>query len=282
MRKTRIGLASVFAFSSAAAMSFCQAIFLKAPASSLRSDSFLNSSNFLLSSSCAKAAHPSAAIISIVLMTGTYRPGERAVSGIVGYNLAVRLFLDIETLPVAPEMRDAWRSTLKDPEEDEEEAYARTSLSGDFGRLLCIGYWREPGMDAPDCLTGDEPSMLKRFWEMARGTRLYVGHNVLDFDLPFLVKRSIVHRVHALPISFARYRRDPVFDTMREWGAWGRNHASLDTLAKALGLRSSKGAIDGSKVAELHEAGRDAEIVAYCKDDVRLVREVYQRMTFEA
>ena len=57
---------------------------------------------------------------------------------------------------------------------------------------------------------------------------------------------------------------------------------AIPKLAKVLGLRSSKESMDGSKVAAYHEAGRDAEIAAYCKEDVRLTRDVHRRMTFQA
>lgn len=196
-----------------------------------------------------------------------------------------RLFLDIETLPAPPELHELVLATLKtspDDEEERREAIADTSLRGEFGRILCIGYWKEAGMERPDVLTGEEPDMLRRFWQIAQGVSLYVGHNILDFDLAFIFKRSVIHGVKTLPINFARYRTDPVYDTMRVWSQWQtREKIGLDTLAKVLGLRSSKKDLDGSKVAAWHEAGRDAEIYEYCKDDVRLARDVYRRMTFE-
>ena len=197
----------------------------------------------------------------------------------------MRLFLDIETLPAPESLHDLYLSTLKEaPEDDEErkEALSETSFRAEFGRILCIGYQKEPGMKAPDVLTGDEAPMLRKFWEIAKGVTLYVGHNILDFDLPFLIKRSIINRVRPLEISLARFRRQPVYDTMHEWNLWNeRDKPRRDTLAKILGLETSKKGIDGSKVAEYHAAGRDAEIFAYCKDDVRLVREIHRRMTFE-
>ncbi|MBI2933043.1 MAG: ribonuclease H-like domain-containing protein [Planctomycetes bacterium] len=197
----------------------------------------------------------------------------------------MRLYLDIETLPVPPERVDVFLSTVKPPcasEEERREAIAQTSLHAEFGRILCIGIWREPGMDGPEILAGPEADMLRRFWQQARGVRQYVGHNILSFDLPFLIKRSIVHGIPPLPISLARYRSDQVYDTMEMWNFWSsRERISLDTLAKVLGLKSSKGEINGGCVAKVHAAGRDAEIYAYCMQDVRLTREIYKRMTFE-
>jgi hypothetical protein len=46
----------------------------------------------------------------------------------------------------------------------------------------------------------------------------------------------------------------------------------------AFGL-PGKGGVDGSMVAGMVRAGRIDEVAAYCADDVRRVRAIYQRMT---
>lgn len=71
----------------------------------------------------------------------------------------------------------------------------------------------------------DEARTLRAFWKLLRGFNpkrdLVVGHNLFDFDLPFLYKRSIVQRVRpSVELSFARYRSQPIFDTMHEWNKW--------------------------------------------------------------
>ena len=84
-------------------------------------------------------------------------------------------------------------------------------------------------------------------------------------------------------LSFARYRSRPIYDTMCEWNQWSfKGRVSLDRLAKALGLESSKGqGIDGSRVYDYFCAGCHEEIAAYCMRDVELVRAIYRRMNFE-
>ena len=48
-----------------------------------------------------------------------------------------------------------------------------------------------------------------------------VGHNIYDFDLKFILKRSVVHGVRpTVDLSFARYRNQPIFDTMYGWEWW--------------------------------------------------------------
>jgi len=47
---------------------------------------------------------------------------------------------------------------------------------------------------------------------------LIVGHNNMDFDLPFLYKRSMMLGVvPSVRLSFACYRSQPICDTLREW-----------------------------------------------------------------
>ena len=191
------------------------------------------------------------------------------------------LFFDIETIPTpaaiaANGLDDAQRQL------DEQEIVKKLSLSALTARVLCLAYAVEPPRDAAiEVLSGDEAEILKRFWQLAAETNLFVGHNLLDFDLRFLYQRSIIHQIRpSRDIPFARYRNAPVFDTMHEWSRWGREHVKLDNLAQALQLASPKADCDGSKVFEFYRAGRQAEICAYCKGDVETVRQVYRHMTF--
>jgi hypothetical protein len=129
--------------------------------------------------------------------------------------------------------------------------------------------------------------MLQEFWDRMRGFRpsvdRIVGHNIFDFDMKFILKRSIIHAVRpTVDLSFARYRNQPIFDTMWEWERWSYgSRTSLDRLAGALGLASSKAnGVDGSTVYALFMKGHHRAIRDYCADDVALTRAIYRRMTF--
>lgn len=130
----------------------------------------------------------------------------------------------------------------------------------------------------------DEAQCLHRIWNhyapFNPATDLLIGHNVLNFDLPFLIKRSIIHKIKpSIHPSFARYRAQPIFDTMQIWQRWN-GAISLDTLAQTLGLESSKQGINGSQVYDFYRAGRHREIADYCARDVLVTREIYRRLTF--
>src|SRR5712692_1977015 len=108
-----------------------------------------------------------------------------------------------------------------------------------------------------------------------------VGHNVIGFDLPFIFQRGLVHCIPTPPfVNLGEYHVRGVFDTMRHWWLGDRrSRASLDDIAWALGIESSKTAeVEGSKVFELYQAGKLAEIREYNLNDVRLTRKVYERM----
>jgi hypothetical protein len=200
----------------------------------------------------------------------------------------IRLFLDIETLPVDETLKGEIIGTppqklrtMEEVEEWIEEEYRRTALNGDFGRILGIGYIKETpeGMNH-EVISGDESQILGGFWEVAKDVDLFIGHNLLDFDLKFIMKRSIVHRVKPTKeLNFARYRNNPIYDTMHEWERWS-GRIKLDELAKVFGFESSKGELDGSKVYDYYKEGRLEEIYRYCRADVELTRKIYNRMNF--
>lgn len=198
-----------------------------------------------------------------------------------------KLFLDIETVPCDEESRELHIEILKKKNgngtKTDEEIHGSMSFSGEFGRICCIGVIKEDstGIILQEVLSGDEKEILTKFWEIATDIDRFIGHNIYDFDFPFIYKRSIINGVRPRKISFARYRDIPIYDTMREWDLWGRGQQKLDTLAKILGLPTSKDEMDGSMVWPYYKEGRMEEICNYCMKDVELTRLVYYKMTFE-
>jgi 3'-5' exonuclease len=191
------------------------------------------------------------------------------------------LFFDIETVPTDQSLQHAGLLEAQ-MQLDEAEIIKRLSLSAATARILCLAYAVEPPVDSSvTVLDGDETEIIRNFWKLATETNLFVGHNVLDFDLRFIYQRSVIHQIRpSREIPFARFQNSPIFDTMQEWSKWGREHVSLDLLSKALGIPSPKECLDGSKVYPYYRAGKLAEICEYCKCDVDTVRQVYRRLTF--
>jgi len=105
----------------------------------------------------------------------------------------------------------------------------------------------------------------------------------MDFDLRFIYQRSIILGVKPTKeLGFARYRNSPIYDVMYEWSKWStQSKISLDTLAKALGIPSSKGGeVEGKNVFKAYEEGKIDLICKYCEADVEVTRKIYHKMTF--
>ena len=190
---------------------------------------------------------------------------------------------------------------LEDIVVEEERCYQLGSLSAASGRVLSIAVHEGPipGLDFGDVTQPeseyvfgidasgeeqDEKKSLQAFLEYMKGfdpdSDELVGHNIIGFDLPFIFQRCLVNGISAKPlVDLGEYRVRGVFDTMHAWWLGAKRFVSLDDIAWALGIESSKTATaEGSKVFELYQAGKLAEIREYNLNDVRVTRKVYERM----
>ncbi len=206
-----------------------------------------------------------------------------------------KMVLDIETLPAPEHVHEAlkeihaYRKKKRERNGEKykksfEEFLAETGLDGTFGRIFCISYAINDEMIHCIC-DDDEKKMLENFWEAAKEVDLFIGFNIMDFDLKYIIQRSIIHGVKPktkVRLSFARYRSEPIYDAMHEWNQWGYGkNVSLDSLARALGLGSSKKNMDGSEVFTYYKKGKYKEICNYCNADVEVTRNIYKKMNFE-
>jgi Predicted 3'-5' exonuclease related to the exonuclease domain of PolB len=226
--------------------------------------------------------------------------------------------LDIETL-ARPEFRDRvgakldkelklgymrieqQQRYLEDIAAEEERVYQLGSLNATSGRILSIAVQVGPmpgfqleGINAEqkeyafgiDAEGNEQPEAqaLRDFLALMSDfdpeCDLVVGHNIVNFDLPFIFQRCLANNIAAKPfIDLSEFRVAGVYDTMRAWWLGGRNRVALDDIAWALGFESSKTSeVEGSKVFDLYQAGKLSDIREYNLNDVRVTRKVYERM----
>lgn len=220
------------------------------------------------------------------------------------------LYLDIEAIPSQqPGILDEFAAEVKAPatykkadsiaawmaenrQAEAEAAWLKTSFDGGMGQIVCIGW--AVNDDAPqhmvvaDLSLAQERSMLRDWYGVLHGLHstsgqrpLIVGHNHIAFDLPFLWKRSIVHSTRP-PMWFPRDPKpwgEAAFDTMLQW-AGARDRISMDKLCRVLGIAGKGDGPTGADVWPMVQAGRLAEVAAYCCDDVARTRSIYKRLTF--
>jgi len=219
------------------------------------------------------------------------------------------VFLDIETIPAQSIAARAYlAATVKPPatiklaasiekwhteskEAAVDEAVAKTGLDGALGQVVCIGF-QLPDMAAPGaiCLM-HEGDLLNHFNDILstipanlHSASMVVGHNVVGFDLRFLLQRYIVNGIRPHPIIYvaanAKAWDNSVFDTMLKFAGFGKT-ISLDKLCFALGIKG-KGEFTWEDVLPAMIGGRFNDVAEYCKHDVAITKLVYERMRFLA
>jgi len=226
-----------------------------------------------------------------------------------------KFYFDIETIPADESSRQPLEylyerkvsKKMKEKNISREEAivecgtfqkfFESTGFDGAFGRVLCIAYAINNDATRVICNPDNEKKTLEDFWFVAAQIDLFVGHNIMEFDLRFLLQRSIVLGVkptwsrfeepgkkpwdmHKF-LTFARYKSLPIFDTMCEWSNWGNSKVGLEHVALALGIPTPKEGIDGSEVWKFYQNGKVKDICDYCMRDVETTRAVYKRIVFE-
>lgn len=168
----------------------------------------------------------------------------------------------------------------------DDESYAKSAFDGTYSRIVCIGLLEFSDQMEPRGAVawygGNERELLRQFWSRLAQDRptLFITHNGLGFDLPFLKKRSIIHQVKpSMDINLAKFRTEPVYDTMAIWSNWDtRGWVKLDVLARALNVETKSGS--GEQVAEMWEKGQGLELARYCLQDTYVTYACFCRMNF--
>lgn len=224
------------------------------------------------------------------------------------------LFLDIETVACYPflgEMDPHWqflwhkkciqlrRFNHEFSQCSDAELYTgRAGIYAEFAKLVCItvGSISHTGRKAHrfslrSFYSSDEAELLESFMtfmdELMSRKRFdcFCGHNIREFDVPFVSRRFLVNGVK-LPTWMNFRNKRPwqiknLVDTMDLWrfGDY-KNYISLELMASVLGIATSKQTMAATDVHACYygkEDGLDL-IVAYCEGDVICTAQVYLRL----
>jgi len=161
-------------------------------------------------------------------------------------------------------------------------ADAKGALDALTGRIVCIGMMIDDAVSVKETvlIDPDERRILEQFWEAVKPTDVLVGHNILEFDLPFIRQRSWILNVRpSRHLDLRKYYTGDVVDTMQLWTNWGyKKGVTLEKLGGALACGSKTG--HGTDVAHWW-ANRDLKSIGeYCMEDVRLTYRVYRRLQY--
>ncbi len=220
------------------------------------------------------------------------------------------IFLDIETVPgessfmlLSEDWQELWTKksarTLPPDIAPEDFYQQQAALYAEFAKIVCIsfGYYRSSGSERKlrikSLCSTDEKQLLTEFCEILAGFEkhhkawIFAGHNVKEFDLPFLSRRMLINglRIHG-SMNFQNMKpwEINVVDTMHYWRFGDfRNYTSLELLAAALSIPSPKSDINGSQVGEVFWKEKNLKRIAeYCQRDVATVANIIQRFNGDA
>lgn len=221
------------------------------------------------------------------------------------------LFLDIETVPayenfseVPERLKPLWEDkfdkfaarnpTRYDGVVSTEGGYREAGIFAEFGKIVCIsvGYIfvkdgekhfrvKSFASDDENTLLLDFAAMLKK-WE-SNPTHAVCGHNIKEFDMPYIARRMIVHRIplpETLNIAGKKPWEIKFLDTLELWKFGDYKHyTSLALLTAIFDIPTPKDDIDGSMVRDVFYKDKNVQRIAdYCEKDVLATAQVYLYM----
>jgi 3'-5' exonuclease len=211
------------------------------------------------------------------------------------------IVIDIETASVSASfnlLNEKWQElwqektakTLPEGISPAEFYPMRAGVMAEFSKVVCIsiGYFikeQHLKMRVKSFYGDDEEKILTDF--LATITKIesfnnrwcFAGHNIKEFDIPFICRRILVNNMRIPPyLDFQNMKpwETNIVDTFQYWrfGDY-KNYTSLNLLAAVMDVPTSKNDIDGSMVGALyHEKDIEQQkvnkrrIVEYCQDDV--------------
>ncbi len=214
-------------------------------------------------------------------------------------NIEEILFLDIETVPIAPEYaelterwQELWTHKMQfqiNQDTTADALYERAGIYAEFGRITCIsvGYVvqkkGEPFFRVKSFYDEDEKLLIRNFFNALNrfakaGKRRLCAHNGQEFDFPYIARRALVNNIHLpkiLDIAGAKpwEIKDVLIDTLQLWKFGDYKHyTSLSLLCELFNIPTPKDDIDGSQVAKVYWEDKDLDrIIKYCEKDTLAV-----------
>lgn len=180
----------------------------------------------------------------------------------------------------------------------------KAALHAEFGKIVCVSIGRlfkSQKVDATEkfyiqtFVGKDERKILAGVTEALSKAPAVCGHNLKEFDAPFIARRCMALGM-PVPSVLSAANKKPwelsMEDTMVMWSGSAWNYkVSLELLAVTLELPTPKGDMSGSQVGEVwysevpkeempfdHEEKVFRKIGIYCSGDVITTANVYCRM----
>ena len=216
------------------------------------------------------------------------------------------LFLDIETCGTYATLNDLEENNIilfnlwnkigesyfkrhypEDERMSSNELFKKYSgLLPEFGRIVCIsvGFINGGKRKIQSFTKGSEKDILEETVNLLN--RVYkldfslCGHNIKNFDLPYLGKRMLINKIKPSPLMPAHDTKPweiKALDTKELWnfGSY-KGLSSLHLICSVLGLDTPKdGKVEGSNIHKSYYTDNNiSEIKKYCEKDVNALMDI--------
>ena len=162
---------------------------------------------------------------------------------------------------------------------------AGAALDLDLCEIVAIGFTTDRMGSESDVHTrgwSSEAGMIVRFWQFVRVTQeaggVLVGYNVLSFDLPALLRRSLYLGIPTPTLALDKYRHDGIIDLLAVLSHNGQQPMrSLNFYAKRFRILHDD-SVSGAEIPALAAAGEWDQIAGHCRADVQTTAALAVRM----
>mgnify|MGYP003141440590 FL=1 len=219
-------------------------------------------------------------------------------------------FIDIETVGIEedldslhseyPHLFKVWESTGVDyfkrryPEDSNLSSNQlftkRAALIPEFGKIVCVsvGFLMADGEIKLDTFMGNEKDILQKtssLFDRVDNLNFNIcGHNIKNFDLPYIAKRMLINNIK-VPNIIPNYKIKPweskVLDTKEVWNFNSfKGLSSLELICATMGIDNPKdNEVNGSNMHNYYYNNSDKDkIKNYCEEDVKSTIKLIQKI----
>ena len=149
-----------------------------------------------------------------------------------------------------------------------------TGLTAMEDRVTCIGYANDLQSESIKVIQNiDEKKMLEEFWQLVPLDGVLCGFNSDSFDIPFLIKRSLIHGVR-----ITRFSKTIDLRKIANSFQYSYNKYEKGTLAQwsviLLGIEKST---DGKEVIQAFHDKDWPTLIKHSEDDILMTQALYKR-----
>lgn len=159
------------------------------------------------------------------------------------------------------------------------ERVATASLEPDLCEIVAIGIGQDDQTEAMTRAELQEWQLLDYFWDRVKGNRM-LGFNILQFDLPVLMRRSQLLGIPFPPVNIDRYRTSHI-DLLDKLSFQGRiQYRSLNFYTRRFDIECPEDPVKGEDVPRLVAEGEWTAICQHVFRDVEKTRLLGRRLGY--